>query len=79
MQDGRNMTMMLGPSKAVLSGRADGEHEADGTAVETADSSPDAPAPGADPVAGSTDAASEQSDTAAEEQAAPDTQAPANA
>ncbi len=29
-QDGRNMTMMLGPSKAVLTGRADGEHEADG-------------------------------------------------
>ncbi len=27
MQEGRNMTMMLGPSKAVLAGRADGEHE----------------------------------------------------
>jgi translation initiation factor IF-3 len=30
--DGRNMTMMLGPSKAVLSGSADGEGEADGEA-----------------------------------------------
>jgi translation initiation factor IF-3 len=30
-QDGRNMTMMLGPSKAVLAGRADGTgHAADG-------------------------------------------------
>jgi translation initiation factor IF-3 len=30
-QDGRNMTMMLGPSKAVLAGKADGaEHAADG-------------------------------------------------
>ncbi len=29
-QDGRNMTMMLGPSKAVLAGRADG-HEAEET------------------------------------------------
>jgi translation initiation factor IF-3 len=30
-QDGRNMTMMLGPSKAVLAGKADGaDHSADG-------------------------------------------------
>jgi len=34
-QDGRNMTMMLGPSKAVLAGRADGHAEdADGHAAE---------------------------------------------
>ncbi len=32
-QDGRNMTMMLGPSKAVLAGKADGaDHAADGAA-----------------------------------------------
>jgi translation initiation factor IF-3 len=32
-QDGRNMTMMLGPSKAVLAGKADGaEHGEDGAA-----------------------------------------------
>jgi translation initiation factor IF-3 len=30
-QDGRNMTMMLGPSKAVLAGRADGHEEAAST------------------------------------------------
>ncbi|HEY2632415.1 MAG TPA: translation initiation factor IF-3 [Solirubrobacteraceae bacterium] len=31
MQDGRNMTMMLGPSKAVLAGKADGaDHGVDG-------------------------------------------------
>jgi translation initiation factor IF-3 len=52
-QDGRNMTMMLAPSKAVLAGRADGEHAeapADGSvqtavvpdgAVVEADVSPD--------------------------------------
>jgi translation initiation factor IF-3 len=34
-QDGRNMTMMLGPSKAVLAGRADG-HEAEETASSEA-------------------------------------------
>jgi translation initiation factor IF-3 len=33
-QDGRNMTMMLGPSKAVLAGKADGaDHAADGAAA----------------------------------------------
>ncbi len=35
-QDGRNMTMMLGPSKAVLAGRADGHVEdADGHVAES--------------------------------------------
>jgi translation initiation factor IF-3 len=39
-QDGRNMTMMLGPSKAVLAGKADGaEYAEDG--AEPAESSPD--------------------------------------
>jgi translation initiation factor IF-3 len=36
MQEGRNMTMMLGPSKAVLAGRFDGSHD---------DGSPDAESP----------------------------------
>ncbi len=43
MQEGRNMTMMMAPSKAVLTGRLgmeDGEGEADGTAT----GEPDAPA-----------------------------------
>jgi translation initiation factor IF-3 len=35
-QDGRNMTMMLGPSKAVLSGRADGAEETATAAEEAA-------------------------------------------
>jgi translation initiation factor IF-3 len=36
-QDGRNMTMMLAPSKAVLAGRADGSEEpADGTPADGA-------------------------------------------
>ena len=33
IQDGRNMTMMLGPSKAVLAGTLEGEHEEHGDAV----------------------------------------------
>jgi translation initiation factor IF-3 len=34
MQEGRNMTMMMAPSKAVLSGRADGDaHGDDGAAA----------------------------------------------
>ncbi len=43
--DGRNMTMMLGPSKAVLAGTLDGEAEAE--AAATGDG--DAPAPEAAP------------------------------
>jgi translation initiation factor IF-3 len=48
-QDGRNMTMMLAPSKAVLAGRADGTDEdhpddeaAEGASVSTIDSAPGA-------------------------------------
>ncbi len=52
-QDGRNMTMMLGPSKAVLAGRADGHEEAasmeESASMEQAASSdgasPDGPPP----------------------------------
>jgi translation initiation factor IF-3 len=37
-QDGRNMTMMLGPSKAVLAGKADGaENGTESTGTETTD------------------------------------------
>jgi translation initiation factor IF-3 len=48
--DGRNMTMMLGPSKAVLSGQADGEGETAGEGEASADGAPaEQPAPqGAD-------------------------------
>jgi translation initiation factor IF-3 len=48
IQDGRNMTMMLGPSKAVLAGTVDEDEEAaalaDGTAGEGAPA-PEAHAP----------------------------------
>jgi translation initiation factor IF-3 len=46
-QDGRNMTMMLGPSKAVLAGKVDGaDHAADGAdhAADGADHADGAPA-----------------------------------
>jgi translation initiation factor IF-3 len=53
-QDGRNMTMMLGPSKAVLAGRADGHEEAASTEesalMEQAASSDGASPDGAPPV-----------------------------
>jgi translation initiation factor IF-3 len=45
MQEGRNMTMMMAPSKAVLSGRVDVSSE--GSDVETAPSAPPAAADGA--------------------------------
>ena len=49
-QDGRNMTMMLGPSKAVLAGRADAKPGEDEDATEdegapVAEASPDGAAP----------------------------------
>jgi translation initiation factor IF-3 len=58
-QDGRNMTMMLGPSKAVLSGRldddatedADGAVEAAETAAEQPATAPEAPPSANGPVA----------------------------
>jgi translation initiation factor IF-3 len=50
IQDGRNMTMMLAPSKAVLDGRADGaEPHPDGVeAHEVAEASPDGASPAAE-------------------------------
>ena len=61
MQEGRNMTMMMAPSKAVLSG-----HAGDGAAVE---GEPPAGAPAAEAPAADAPAAAEAS--AAEEQAPP--------
>jgi translation initiation factor IF-3 len=37
MQEGRNMTMMMAPSKAVLAGRVDGEHGEEAPAEGSAD------------------------------------------
>jgi translation initiation factor IF-3 len=62
IQDGRNMTMMLGPSKAVLSGEVDGHGEADG---ETPAGDTDAAAP-AQVVAPTEAAAPAEAPTAAE-------------
>jgi translation initiation factor IF-3 len=76
----RGVAMMLGPSKAVLAGRADGEHETDGVAPEAADETPapqEAPPPSPEPAGASTEA--EQGDSASNGQAAPDAQAATNA
>jgi translation initiation factor IF-3 len=48
MQEGRNMTMMMAPSKAVLAGRLDADRGADAAA---ADGAPDAQAPAIKPAA----------------------------
>ena len=47
LQDGRNMTMMLGPSKAVLSGELAGAARSRDGAKATATSAPDANGDGA--------------------------------
>jgi translation initiation factor IF-3 len=46
MQEGRNMTMMLGPSKAVLAGRFDASPDGTAPGEEAADSQAHAPAEG---------------------------------
>jgi translation initiation factor IF-3 len=79
-QDGRNMTMMLAPSKAVLAGKADGSHDgevvaenapsqpsADG-AAPSAEASPDDAPPSPEPSPDG-DAAVEQAPEPAVEQA----------
>jgi translation initiation factor IF-3 len=53
MQEGRNMTMMMAPSKAVLAGRLDAGREADAAGAEGA---PAAEAPAIKPVAPNGDA-----------------------
>jgi translation initiation factor IF-3 len=60
LQDGRNMVMLLGPSKAVLASAADGEEEA-AAAETTASAATDTEQPAAAPVS---------------EEAAPTTEAP---
>jgi translation initiation factor IF-3 len=67
IQDGRNMTMMLGPSKAVLAGTVDEDEEAaalaDGAAGEGAPApETDAPAPETDAPAPETDAPAPETD-----------------
>ncbi len=47
-QDGRNMTMMLGPSKAVLAGTLEGEESAAAAPAPLPDSEPAVPAPAPD-------------------------------
>jgi translation initiation factor IF-3 len=85
MQEGRNMTMMMAPSKAVLSGRTDSEHaegETDGApSADDAGSSPEAGGAAQTPTAtadadGSTPAADSASEAPATE--APSTKAPAD-
>ena len=71
-QDGRNMTMMLGPSKAVLAGRADakpGEEEAEGqdAAAPVAEASADGAAPAETTPTASADTAAPEPPAAAAE------------
>jgi translation initiation factor IF-3 len=63
VQEGRNMTMLLAPSKAVLSGKLDGAGGED-DAAETGDATEAGEAPAAAP--GATAAAAEVTDAAAE-------------
>jgi translation initiation factor IF-3 len=63
MQEGRNMTMMMAPSKAVLAGRLDADRGADAAAV---DGAPAAQAPAIKPAAPNGGAASEQPPAASE-------------
>jgi translation initiation factor IF-3 len=63
MQEGRNMTMMMAPSKAVLAGRLDADRGADAGAV---DGAPAAEAPAIKPAAPNGGAAGEQPPAASE-------------
>jgi translation initiation factor IF-3 len=72
MQEGRNMTMMMAPSKAVLAGRADSEH-AEGTTEETVPAG--AAAADAD---GSTQAAAQASESSAHTDRPTEAAAPAS-
>ncbi len=67
IQDGRNMTMMLGPSKSVLAGEKD--KNAESTENGTAATEPEAPAPAAEePTPEATAPASGEPEAAAAEQ-----------
>ena len=74
MQEGRNMTMMMAPSKAVLAGRLDADRGADAGAV---DGAPAAEAPAIKPAAPNGGAASEQPPAASEQPPAASEQPPA--
>jgi translation initiation factor IF-3 len=63
MQEGRNMTMMMAPSKAVLAGRLDAGRGADAAG---ADGAPAAEAPAIKPVTPNGDAGREQAPAASE-------------
>jgi translation initiation factor IF-3 len=75
IQDGRNMTMMLGPSKAVLAGELDEDHEGEPTG--------DAPSPEAEPTTSAAPVAEAKAAApaapVAEAVAAPEAEAPAPA
>jgi translation initiation factor IF-3 len=71
IQDGRNMTMMLGPSKAVLAGELDEDHEGEPTG--------DAPSPEAEPTTSAAPVAAAPAAPVAEAVAAPEAEAPAPA
>jgi translation initiation factor IF-3 len=73
MQEGRNMTMMLGPSKAVLAGRAEGE-AAEGEGAEDTAQVATAAESGAAPESGATaeSSATPESDADAESSATPE-------
>ena len=73
MQEGRNMTMMMAPSKAVLAGRLDAGRGADAAAVDGAP----AQAPAIKPAAPNGGAASEQPPAASEQPPAASEQPPA--
>ena len=74
MQEGRNMTMMMAPSKAVLAGRLDAGRDAD---APGADGPPAAQAPAIKPAAPNGGAASEQPPAASEQPPAASEQPPA--
>ncbi|HMD51775.1 MAG TPA: translation initiation factor IF-3 [Solirubrobacteraceae bacterium] len=81
MQEGRNMTMMMAPSKAVLAGRLDGEHPTGGGAPDASAQVPaPAPAEGSPPAEVSAppeDPAQAEGSTPAEDPAPPEDAAPA--
>jgi translation initiation factor IF-3 len=90
MQEGRNMTMMMAPSKAVLAGKADGddtpaEQGADGAAdgTQAGDAAPAAAAQpastdaSASPSPGAEDAAADGAEPAVEPQPSPEQAKPA--
>ena len=64
-QDGRNMTMMLGPSKAVLAGTLEEEEAAAGNGAAPEDGAPAAPPETAAPPEPAADAGNGASDAAA--------------